>query len=75
MAEDFKQELPTVEKQIAEKLAEIRVFKQYSKSMEIAMRLKQKLEDNQQAHQHWQERKSRNPGHKICLNTYNKYVE
>jgi len=29
--EDFKQELATVEKQIAEKFTEIRVFKQYSK--------------------------------------------
>jgi len=36
--------LTTVEKQIAEKFAEIRVLKQYRKSMEIAMRLKQKVE-------------------------------
>jgi len=64
--EDFKQKLATVEKQIAEKFAEIRVFKQHSKSIEIAIHLKQKLEDKQQAHQHWQERKNRKPGHKLC---------
>jgi len=46
---DFKQEIAAIEKQIAEKFAEIKVLKQYKKSIENAMRLKQKVEGKRQA--------------------------
>ena len=49
MMEDFKQELTTVERQIAAKFEEIKVLKQYRKSIEIAIHLKQKVESKQKA--------------------------
>jgi len=45
--EEFKQELDNIEKQITAKLEEIKALKQYRKSIELAMRLKQKVEDKQ----------------------------
>jgi ribosomal protein L1 len=46
---DFKQKLAAVEKQIAVKFEEVRGLKQYRKSIEIAMRLKQKVDGKQKA--------------------------
>ncbi len=42
--EDLKQELVETEKQITAKNQEIKVLKQYKKSIENSMRLKQKVE-------------------------------
>ena len=46
---DFKKELVAAEKQIAAKHQELKVLKQYKKSIENAMRLKQKVEGKRPA--------------------------
>ena len=46
---DFKQKLVAAEKQIAAKRQELKILKQYKKSIENAIRLKQKVEGNQKA--------------------------
>ena len=47
--EEFKQELTAVEKQLAAKFEEVKVLKQYRKSIENAIHLKQKVESKQKA--------------------------
>ena len=47
--EEFKQELGNIEKQIMAKNQELKVLKQYKKSIENAARLKQKVEGKRQA--------------------------
>jgi len=42
--EDFKREMATIEKQIAAKNQELRVMKQYKRSIENALRIKQKVD-------------------------------
>ena len=46
---NFKQELATIETQIVEKIEEVGVLKQYKKSTENAMRIKQKVVGKKQA--------------------------
>jgi len=62
MMEDFKQEIAAVEKQIATKYQELKLLKQYKKSIENAMRLKQKVEGKQKPAPYAPEKNEAEPG-------------